>query len=139
MQKSKGYALLFLLGALIAGAALGFTASRMIDSGKPHRGGEHGNWKRMNEELGLTPAQGKAIDSLMDRRREQMRELFKPLKPQLDSLRTVGRRLGDSTHAEVRRLLTPAQQVKWDAMRKRSRTKDSHRGSWGESPSRDRR
>lgn len=131
MQKSKGYALMFVLGAFLAGGALGFTADRLVTPSKPCTGGERGYWKRMHDELGLTAAQSRSIDSLMDQRRVQMRALFKPIKPQLDSLSLEGRKIGDSTHAQVRRLLDPAQQVKWDEMRKRSRKKDSLRGPWG--------
>ena len=130
MQKSKGVALTFLLGAFLAGGALGFTASRLVSPDKRCRGEASEGWKRMNEELNLTPAQRTAVDSLMEQRRHQMRELYKPLRPQLDSLSRIGRRIGDSTHAQVRRLLTPEQQTKWDAMRERARKK---KGPWGDS------
>lgn len=130
MQKSKGFALMFLLGAFLAGGALGFTANRLISPEKPCRGQAGDGWKRLNEELNLTSAQRTAVDSLMELRRHQMRELYKPLRPQLDSLSQVGRRIGDSTHAQVRRLLTPEQQAKWDAMRERARKKKSQ---WGDS------
>lgn len=123
MQKSKGMAILFLLGAFLAGGALGFTAGRMLDKRKawsPHDGRESMS-ARIAEELDLTAAQRTLMDSLMTRRREQIREVYRPLRPQLDSLEKVGRVISDSTHAQVRRILTPEQQVKWDAMRDRAR------------------
>ena len=40
MDRSKGYAMMFLLGAFIAGGALGFTADRVMDTrhGREMRG-----------------------------------------------------------------------------------------------------
>ena len=40
MQRSKWYALLFLLGAFVAGAAVGVAGDRTLEHrGPPHRGG----------------------------------------------------------------------------------------------------
>ena len=52
MDSSKGYAMMFLLGAFVAGGALGFTADRMIDAkhGRDIRG-PRAYRQRMAEEL----------------------------------------------------------------------------------------
>lgn len=122
MQKSKSMAMMFLLGAFLTGGALGFTADHMMERGKHGpRGGRESMSARVARELNLTPEQKTAMDSLMERRREQIREVYRPLRPQLDSLEKVGRAISDSTHAQVRRILTPEQQVKWDEMRDRAR------------------
>lgn len=121
MQKSKSMAVIFLLVAFVAGAALGYAANRLIGRGKPELRGREAMSARVARELSLTPAQHKSLDSLMERRREQIREIYRPIRPQLDSLDKVGRAISDSTHAQVRRILTPEQQVKWDAMRDRAR------------------
>ncbi len=118
MQRSKSYALMFLLGAFLAGGALGFTADRVMSRDKPcHRGGSRGGIDRMARELSLTATQRVQVDSIMSRGRVQMRELFKPLRPQMDSLSRIGKVMRDSTHEQLKRVLTPEQQKKFDAMR----------------------
>ena len=51
MERSKGYALMFLLGAFIAGGALGFTADRVMDAKREHGRGPRAYRQRMAEEL----------------------------------------------------------------------------------------
>lgn len=122
MQRSKSMAVMFLLGAFLTGAALGFTADQMIGREKSGRhGGRESMSARVAKELKLTATQKVSLDSLMDRRRLQIREVYRPIRPQLDSLEKVGRVISDSTHAQVRRILTAEQQVKWDAMRDKAR------------------
>jgi Spy/CpxP family protein refolding chaperone len=118
MERSKGYALMFLLGAFVAGGALGFTADRVIDSG--HRRdmrGPRASRQKMAEELKLSPQQQASIDSLMEQKRQQIIALYKPVKPQLDSIAVAARVVSDSTHAQIKRLLNADQQAKLDRMR----------------------
>ncbi len=121
MQKSKSMAVIFLLVAFVAGAALGYAVDHMYGRKPGQHGGRESMSARVARELSLTPVQHKSLDSLMERRREQLREVYRPIRPQLDSLDKVGRTISDSTHAQVRRILSPDQQVKWDAMRERAR------------------
>jgi Spy/CpxP family protein refolding chaperone len=118
MDRSKGYALMFLLGAFVAGGALGFTADRVIDSGhRREMRGPRASRQKMAEELKLTPQQQASIDSLMEQKRSQIMTLYKPVKPQLDSIAVAARIVSDSTHAQIKRLLNPEQQAKLDRMR----------------------
>lgn len=118
MERSKGYALMFLLGAFMAGGALGFTADRLIDSGyRRDMRGPRASRQKMAEELKLTPQQQASIDSLMEQKRNQIMTLYKPVKPQLDSIAVAARVVSDSTHAQIKRLLNPEQQAKLDRMR----------------------
>ena len=118
MDRSKGYALMFLLGAFVAGGALGFTADRVIDSGhRREMRGPRASRQKMAEELKLTPQQQASIDSLMEQKRTQIMTLYKPVKPQLDSIAVAARIVSDSTHAQIKRLLNPEQQAKLDRMR----------------------
>ncbi len=129
MQKSKGLAVLFLLGAFLTGGALGYTADHMMGRDKtsgPH-GGKEGMSARIAKELDLTAAQRASMDSLMARRKDQIRELYRPIRPRLDSLEKMGRAISDTTHAQVRRILTAEQQIKWDAMRDRARKRYNDR------------
>jgi hypothetical protein len=48
MERSKGYAVMFLLGAFVAGGALGFTADRVIDVDRAHTDKE---WRRSSSSL----------------------------------------------------------------------------------------
>ena len=121
MQKSKSMAVIFLLVAFVAGAAIGYAADHMLARRRTEPHTREAMSARIARELSLTPEQHKSLDSLMERRREQIREVYRPIRPQLDSLDKIGRGISDSTHAQVRRILTPEQQVKWDAMRDRAR------------------
>ncbi|HEU4879206.1 MAG TPA: Spy/CpxP family protein refolding chaperone [Gemmatimonadaceae bacterium] len=123
MQRSKSYALLFLLAAFIAGAALGYTADRVLTN--KHGRGERPSRDRMARELGLSPAQRAQFDSIMNARRTQMRELFSPIRPQMDSLQKIAKAMGDTTHEQLKKILTPEQAKKLDEMRDRMRKREA--------------
>jgi Spy/CpxP family protein refolding chaperone len=125
MQRSKSYALMFLIGAFIAGVAVGVTGDRALSSNRHDRHGSKSSADRMAKELDLTPAQRTQFDSIMSRRRTQMREVFKPLRPQLDSLQKIGKVISDSTHEQLKRILTPEQGRKLDEMRERGRKEEA--------------
>lgn len=120
MDRSKGYAVMFLLGAFIAGGALGFTADRVMDK-RDHARGPRAYRQRMAEELKLTPAQQASIDSLIEQKHRQIVALYKPVQPQLDSLAKLSRVVSDSTHEQIKRLLNPDQAAKLDRMRAAAR------------------
>lgn len=126
MQSSKGYAMIFLLGAFVAGGALGFTADRMLQNSARDLRGRENFRARMAEDLHLNASQKTAIDSLMLERHRQIVALFKPVRPELDSINAAARAVSDSTHEQIKRLLTPEQQVTFDKMRDAAR-KDMER------------
>ncbi len=121
MQRSKGFALMFLIGAFIAGIAVGITADRAFTRDRHDRHGPHSGLDRMSSELGLSTAQRARVDSIMTRRRAQMKEVFKPLHPQIDSLQKIAKVISDSTHEQLKRVLTPEQGKRLDEMRDRGR------------------
>lgn len=122
MERSKGYALMFLLGAFVTGGALGFTADRVIGGGHSREmRGPRAYRQKMAEELKLAPQQQSSIDSLMEQKHRQIVALYKPVRPQLDSIAGVARVVSDSTHAQIKRLLNPDQQAKLDNMRASAR------------------
>src|SRR5204862_6885649 len=122
MQRTRGYALMFLLGAFVTGGALGFTASRVIAGGHEHgMRGPRAYRRRMAEERTLTPKQQVAVDSLIEQKHRQIIALYKPVKPQLDSIAVLARVVSDSTHAQIKRLLNAEQQAKLDKMRAAAR------------------
>jgi Spy/CpxP family protein refolding chaperone len=122
MERSKGYALMFLLGAFITGGALGFTADRMMGAGHSREmRGPRGYRQKLARELDLTPAQQASVDSLIEQKHRQIVALYKPVRPQLDSIAVVARVVSDSTHAQIKRLLNADQQAKLDRMRASAR------------------
>ena len=142
MDRSKGYALMFLLGAFVTGGALGFTADRVMGTKHRHesRGGRPSR-QRMAEELKLTPEQQRSVDSLIDLKHRQILALYKPVRPQLDSIAVQARQVSDSTHEQIKRLLNADQAAKLDKMRAAARkdlaerrARDSLSGSAGPPP-----
>ena len=126
MERSKSYALLFLLAAFIGGGALGFTADRYLT--RSHHGrGDRPSRERMAKELKLTSEQRVQFDSLMNARRTQMRAVFTPIRPQMDSLQKIAKAIGDSTHEQLKRILTPEQGKKLDEMREHGRKRAAER------------
>ena len=121
MDRTKGYAVMFLLGAFIAGGALGFSADRAMHGGRGRERGQRAYRQRLVDELKLTPPQRASVDSLIEQKHRQIVALYKPLRPQLDSTAVLARMVSDSTHAQIKRLLNPEQQVKLDKMRAAAR------------------
>ena len=122
MDRTKGYALMFLLGAFIAGGALGFSADRAMRGGHGREmRGPRAYRQRLAEELNLTPQQRTSVDSLLEQKHRQIVAFYRPVKPQLDSIAALARVVGDSTHAQIKRLLNADQQVKFDKMRAAAR------------------
>ena len=118
MERSKGYALMFLLGAFLAGGALGVSADRAFREGhRREMRGPRGYRQKLAEELKLTSQQQASVDSLIEQKHRQIVALYKPVRPQLDSIAVTARIVSDSTHAQIKRLLNPDQQAKLDKMR----------------------
>jgi hypothetical protein len=129
MQQTKLVAVLVVIGAFIAGGAIGVAADRSVRSNS--RGGGPTDartfWDRTASEWGLTTAQRHVVDSLMDAQHAKISALYKPLRPAIDSVDVLARVISDSTQAELRRTLTPDQQTKFDAMRADMKKRDSQR------------
>ena len=91
MQRSKSLALMFLLGALLVGGALGFTVDRIV-VGERMCARERTSWRdELSVYLDLSPAQRAAMDSILDRRHEEMSKVFATIRPQLDGIRDGAR------------------------------------------------
>jgi hypothetical protein len=138
MDRTKGYALMFLLGAFLAGGALGFSADRALTGQHRAAYGSRAYRQRMAEELKLTPKQQISVDSLIEAKHRQIIALYKPMKPQLDSIAVLARVVSDSTHAQIKRLLNPDQQVRLEEMRAAAR-RDLNERRGGDTLGRDNR
>jgi Spy/CpxP family protein refolding chaperone len=114
MDRPKQQAIAFLLGAVLVGGVVGFSADRMFrhdDMSISERR------KAMYDDLDMSPAQRASMDSLFDARNCQYDAIFRPIQPSLDSLRTA-------TRDKMNLILTADQRAKLDARRKGD---DSHR------------
>jgi hypothetical protein len=108
-RRSKHLAMMFLLGALLVGGALGFTVDRIMVNDRicPALGDLRAMRGRLAADLSLSEAQRVWFDSILDRRNEVFDSIARPVKPQMDSVRRQAR-------AEIRRRLEPAQRARWD-------------------------
>lgn len=108
MTRPKSVALAFLLGALLVGGLLGFTADRLVLRDKTC---EHWDQRRLRtqlaEDLALTEGQRVAVDSILNLRNRRINEVVAPVRPQMDSL------MGEARD-DIRTLLTPAQRAKFE-------------------------
>lgn len=128
MQRSKWFALILLLGAFIAGVAVGFTVDRVVRHDRRDGPGGRGSpVDKMARDLNLNVIQRAAFDSILEGRRKQMRQLFDPIRPQMDSLMAIGKTMRDSTHEQLRRVLTPAQREKFDRRHAEAMKRDAER------------
>ena len=115
MQRSKQQALMFLLGAVLVGGALGFSADRVFNHDAPRHWAPR---SAMYDDLGLSEAQRATMDSLLDDRNCQIAAVLKPVKPQLDSIKKTA-------HQQVLQVLTPEQQQKLELRVKEKERRDS--------------
>ena len=122
MQRSKHLAMMFLLGAVLVGGALGFTADRVwmkdTSSNDPRA-----SRALLSERLKLNAAQRAALDSILDERHRQFDSLLKPVRPQMDSIRMRSR-------AQIRALLTtPEQRERFEAILREPKPNDKRETS----------
>lgn len=115
MTRSKQQAMMFLLGAVLVGGALGFSADRVFGDSKRK------SWaprQRMYEDLSLSETQRTAMDSLLDEQNCQIGAVMKPVRPRLDSIRSSARQ-------QMAQLLTPEQVAKLELRRQDMARRDS--------------
>lgn len=115
MQRSKSLAMMFLLGTLVVGGALGFSADRLITKpGVCPAPADRKGWRdRFANELELTPAQRVTLDSILDKRHRDWAAVQATVRPRIDSLQASIRPQVDSLQASIRPQL--------DSLRKRAR------------------
>jgi Spy/CpxP family protein refolding chaperone len=110
MQRSRSLALMFLLGALLVGGALGFTADRVLTGDRCAGNGDHRRSRTwLTQELNLTAEQSAAVDSIVERRHREMRAVIAPVRPQMDAVR-------DTARQQIRRVLDDAQRARFDEL-----------------------
>lgn len=99
---------LMLAAVFLAGAAVGAAGDRLMSHGpRPGMRGTARGPGTALKSLGLTPAQCAAIDSVFERGRPSMAAVFAEMAPRMKAAT-------DSIRAELRAVLTPEQQEKFD-------------------------
>ncbi len=120
MHRSKRVALMLVLGAILVGGVLGFSADRLLAGDRPchgEGGRRHGgDW--FARELDLTDGQRASVDSILDAKHRQIADLLAPMRPQLDSI-SAGARAGIASH------LTADQRARFETMQRRSSRRSS--------------
>lgn len=123
MQRSKSVALVFLLGVFLAGGAVGFAANQVAGPEKACKGDRASYRERFATELGLSASQRQAVDSLMEAQRARVRALYSPMRPQLDSIGRSRDSIFEETQRQLRALLTPEQQARFERMHREGRAR----------------
>ena len=105
MQPSKNLAIPFLLGAVIVGGALGFTADRVMLRDRIARR-ETGR-ALLADRLQLDSTQRARLDSILDDRHRRWELVMAPGRPALDSIKLRAR-------DEIRLMLNPTQRTEFE-------------------------
>ncbi len=108
MERPKQQALAFLLGALLVGGVLGFSADRVFRQEQLTPAQRRAQFY---EDIGITAQQRPVLDAVLDDRNCRMDSVVKTIQPALDSIKAASRLRMD-------RLLTPDQQTRLEARRK---------------------
>ena len=117
-----------ILVGLAFGAVIGAVGAHWIVPCYFHRQWTPGKFQarmleRLNSKLSLTPEQRTQVAAILDGKREKIQALRAQIRPQFKEIRA-------STSAEIRRILTPEQQKKFDVMNAKWEEKVKRRFGW---------
>jgi hypothetical protein len=107
MERPKQQAIAFLLGAVLVGGALGFSADRVFRSEELTPAQRRAAFY---EDIGITSAQRPTLDSILDDRNCRMDSVVRSIQPTLDSIKSASR-------VQMDRLLTPDQHARIEVRR----------------------
>lgn len=112
MQRSKSLAMAFVLGALLVGGVLGFTADRVFASSEPcaKKFTRHAMRQRLGDELDMTPRQRASLDSILDRRHASIDAVLAPVRPAMKAV-------SDTSEARIVAILDARQRARFAEMR----------------------
>ena len=105
----KPIAVAFVLGGCVGLAVARGCALRMLHH---HRGAAHVQQRMLNRfssKLQLNPEQRSHVAAILETKRQKLEALRTEIRPRFEEIRT-------STSAEIRQLLNPEQQKRFDAM-----------------------
>ena len=118
--------MMFLLGAFLAGGAVGFAADRAVTHSRPARQyNERAMGDELAKQLNLSPEQRRVVDSVFTWRRSRDRAIMLPFQPLFDSVRNQTRPMLDSVRDSgrvlIRQVLDSAQKTQFKALLERNR------------------
>ena len=108
MERPKQQALAFLLGAVLVGGVVGFSADRVFRRNETSIAAKRA---ALYDDLELSRAQRSTMDSLLDARNCKYDAIFQPIQPALDSLKL-------ETRGRINALLTAEQRARLDVRRR---------------------
>jgi hypothetical protein len=122
MQRPQNVALMFVLGSVLVGGALGFATDRVMvkDNLCAPRVGERQSRDLFFDDLGFSADQRAAWDSIIDLRSKKISALFAPIQERADSVRAMYRPL-------MLQLLTQEQRTKLEAREARMKEERDRR------------
>jgi hypothetical protein len=125
VRRSKALALIFLIGTLVVGGAVGFTVDRLLVRNTCRDVADRKTLRRtLADRLELTPTQRVAVDSILDKRHRDMNAVYDVVRPQiqpkLDSIRIAAR-------AEISKLLDARQRVRFLQMIEESQREEAQK------------
>lgn len=120
IPQPKSIALMFLLGAFLAGGAVGFAADRALSPAPRQRYDETAMRDSLGKELQLSAVQRQQLDSILDWGRVRRNEIMKPFQPTLRAARDSGRVL-------IMQMLDTAQQARFRNVLDRMRSDSAAR------------
>jgi hypothetical protein len=129
MHRGKQQAAMFLLGALLVGGALGFSADRYVVHEK--FAAQYGPRSRFYDELGLAPQQRATLDSLASLQDCAMKAVFAPHDSVLKSIRARFRAQMDSVFTKDQLTKLEARRKEMDVRRDAERAKEPKRSCSG--------
>jgi len=111
-RSTKSLALAFMLGALLVGGVLGFTADRVLghDEACASYYTRAEMRKRFAEKLGLTAEQRQRVEAILDWKRAKMDSVLAPT-------RAAAQAVTDSTRQRIEAVLDSSQRQTFAAMR----------------------
>ena len=111
MTHTKSIALVFYLGAALAGAAIGVSVDRLAVRSQPRWYDRREMRRKFFDELHLTAAQRDSVNHIFDERNRTDSILMAPVRPATDSVNAQARR-------RLQQLLTPEQKSIYDQMQR---------------------
>lgn len=111
-RSTKSLAMAFMLGALLVGGVLGFTADRVFghDEACANYFTRVEMRKRFAEKLGLSAEQKAAVEAILDRKRAAMDSVMAPVRDRMQAV-------SDSTTKRIEAVLDESQRAKFAQMR----------------------
>ena len=125
MQRPKQQALMFLLGAVLVGGALGFSADRYI--GHEKFAAQYGPRSKFYDDLGLSPQQRSSLDSLAFVQDCAFRTIVAPHDSAIKAMNAKFRAQRDSVFTKDQLTKLAARRKEMDARREAERAKEPKR------------